>query len=245
MAHAWADLGRRLSSELVALTPPYTSRMPVRSVDDGSGLPLGSLILGTGDTTIAVLAELTAVCSRAPWAIPCLALPSGQEPLGLPLMLVTELRDRLVLVNASRGRRVDELAHVLGCARRRTPPTPTVLARWVARRLQRRELEAPLRSQFAEALDGTPARVEISVASYSRLFSQYGEYTARDWRALAHLCVLAQTGAVVGDHTQARLPLRTALAYVKRYLCIQYHVLTERVGWEWVLEGALRSARYI
>src|SRR5256884_9319518 len=56
---------------------------------------LGSLVLGRGDTTIAVLAELTALSYRSPWAIPCLAVPAREEVLKPLLMLVTELRDRL------------------------------------------------------------------------------------------------------------------------------------------------------
>ena len=90
-----------------------------------------------------------------------------------------------------------------------------------------------------------PAGDTISVASYSRLFSQYGEYTARDWRALARLCVHAQAGTVGHHHLRAPLPLRAALGYARKYLGIRYHVLAERVGWEWVLEGALRTAGYV
>jgi hypothetical protein len=41
------------------------------------------------------------------------------------------------------------------------------------------------------------------------------------------------------------LPLRTASHHGTRYLRVPYHVMTERLGWEWVLEGALRAGRYI
>src|SRR2546430_14486862 len=97
------------------------------------------------------------------------------------LMLVTELRDRLVLV--ARGvARVDEAAHVVACVRRRPAPRPAALARWIARRLRSRELEVPLRSQFEEGLGYELTTAGLSVASYSRLFALYGPYTARDWR---------------------------------------------------------------
>src|SRR2546430_13604458 len=98
-------------------------------------------------------------------------------------MLVTELRDRLVVVHRAASRVVDDWAHLVQCVRRRAVPTAAELARWVARRLRQREVEVPLRHQFEEALHGTPADAGLSVASYSRLFAQYGKYTARDWRA--------------------------------------------------------------
>jgi hypothetical protein len=245
MVRAWSEPGLELRSQLVVLTAPYSTPASLRSVADGARLPLGCLAFASGDLTIAALAELTTLCSHAPWVVPCLALPAGQQSLEPPLMLVTELRDRLVLVLPSRVHQMDALAHVVTCARRRALPTASALARWVARRLRCREVEGPLRNQFAEALGGPPAGGGISLASYSRLFSQYGEYTARDWRALARLCVHAQAGTVGDGHSCARLPFRTALAYTRRYLGIPYRVLAERVGWEWVLEGALRSARYV
>jgi len=244
MVRAWSEPGLELRSQLVVLTAPYSTPASLRSVEAGARLPLGCLAFASGDLTIAALAELTTLCSHAPWVVPCLALPAGQQSLESPLMLVTELRDRLVLVLPSRVHQMDALAHVVTSARCRALPTANVLARWVARRLRCREVEGPLRNQFAEALGGGLGG-GISVASYSRLFSQYGEYTARDWRALARLCVHAQAGTVGDGHSCARLPFRTALAYTRRYLGIPYRVLAERVGWEWVLEGALRSARYV
>jgi hypothetical protein len=242
---AWSEPGLELRSQLVVLTAPYGAAASSRSPENGTGLPLGSLVFASGDPTIAALAELTALCTRAPWAVPCFALPAGQESLEPRLMLVTELRDRLVLVPPWSAYQPDALAHVVTCARHRAPPASNVLARWVARRLRDRDIEAPLRHQFAEALQGRPAGGDWSVASYSRLFSQYGPYTARDWRALARLCVHAQAGTLGDGDSCARLPLRAALAYARRYLGIGYQVLVQRVGWEWVLEGALRRARYV
>jgi len=182
MVRAWRELGRVCGSQLVVLAPPYRSPTSLATLERGPALPLGSVVFGNGDATIAVLAELTALSYRAPWAVPCLALPAQQQPLEPLLMLVTELRDRLVVVHRAASRVVDDWAHLVQCVRRRAVPTAAELARWVARRLRQREVEVPLRHQFEEALHGTPADAGLSVASYSRLFAQYGKYTARDWR---------------------------------------------------------------
>src|SRR5256886_13880700 len=98
MVRAWSELGHPLRSELVSLAPPYRTCASISSLKRGESLPLGSLVLGRGDTTIAVLAELTALSYRSPWAIPCLAVPAREEVLKPLLMLVTELRDRLAPV---------------------------------------------------------------------------------------------------------------------------------------------------
>src|SRR6266480_6421522 len=81
MVRAWSELGHPLRSELVALAPPYRTCASISSLKRGESLPLGSLVLGRGDTTIAVLAELTALSYRSPWAIPCLAVPAREEVL--------------------------------------------------------------------------------------------------------------------------------------------------------------------
>jgi len=229
----------------VALAPPYRTVVPVHGTGCAE-LPLGSVVLARGDTTITALAELTVLSHRAPWIVPSLALPTPQESLE-PLLLVTELRDRLVVSTAARGG--DDVGQLVAAVRRRPPPTPTMLARWLARRLYSRELESPLRHQFEQSLRGTAADGARSVASYSRLFSRYGGYTARDWRALARLCAhvisrTSQDGEGNGDQGN-HLPFRTASHYAGRYLGVRYHVTAERLGWEWVLEAALRVGRYV
>jgi len=243
---AASDLSRERRSELVALAPPYRTATVLRSAD-GAQLPLGSVVLASSDATVAGLAHLTAVSHRAPWAVPCLTLPLEQESLKPQLLLVTELRDRLVMVRVAGRKVTPDVGSLVAAVRRRPPPAPTMLARWVARRLSSREVEVPLRHQFEEGLCGAPADDARSIASYSRLFSRYGRYTARDWRALARLCAHAVC-RISGDGEadgQGHLPFRTASKYAARYLGVAYHVTAERLGWEWVLEAALRAAGYV
>jgi len=56
------------------------------------------------------------------------------------------------------------------------------------------------------------------------------------------LCVY---GAASGAAARITLPIRTARDYLKKYLRLPYHALTDRVGWEWVLEGVLRVGGYV
>jgi hypothetical protein len=204
-------------------------------------------VIGVGDTTLAVLTALTQLTYTCPWAIPCLTLPPTEEPVEPFFPLLTELRDRLVVVNcAQRFRPKRDVRKVVRCVANRPLPTPTSLALWATQRLGHPELQLPLRSQFEDALDSTRAREGPSVATYSRLFSRYGPYTARDWRAIARLCWHAQAGTLGDDDRQrARLPMRMASRYATKYLHLPYHAIGERLGWEWVLEAALRTAGYV
>ena len=158
-------------------------------------------------------------------------------------MLVTELRDRLVVVKQTFGAGGDEIAFIIAAVRKRDFPAAPVLAEWIARRLQSDELEAPLCRQFREAIEGVPASASASVSTFSRLFARYGTYTARDWRALARLCAAA--GAASRSPTSPILTLRAASHYTRKYLALSHHVMAERPGWEWVLEKALRVGRYL
>jgi hypothetical protein len=236
-----------VESNVVALTPPYGAVTPLASLRAGASLPLGTVVVGVSDTTLASLAALTELTHSSPWAIPCLALPAKQEWLEPLLMLVTELRDRLVVVDKSAGlaSRLD-LRVVVARVVSRPLPTPTSLARWVAERLKDPDVQQPLRSQFEAALESTGAPEDHSVTTYSRLFQSYGPYSPRYWRAIARLCWYAHARAGRTDeHRGEHLALRTAIKHTRKYLQLPHVALGERLGWEWILEAALRTARYV
>jgi hypothetical protein len=227
------------------LPPPYRTLLPLESVRGADDLPLGSIAVGRGQTTIAVLAELTAVVLRWPWVVPCLAMPAGQESLEPLLMLVTELRARLAIAREGLGAHGDEFGPVLAAVRRRSFPAPQPFAEWVARRLGDRELQDPLCDQFRQVLEGIPASGSASISTFSRIFARHGRYTARDWRAIARLCAHAAPGPERSERSTVTLPLRTASHYTRKYLDVPYRLMAERLGWEWVVEAALRTGGYV
>jgi hypothetical protein len=234
-----------LESDVVALLPPYGAAVPIASLRPGAGLPLGTVVVGMSDTALASLAVLTELTHSSPWAIPCLALSTKQEWLEPLLVLVTELRDRLVVVDRGAGSYLD-VRGIVGCVASRPLPTPSSLARWVAERLRDPDVQQPLRSQFEAALESRGAPEDHSVTTYSRLFHSYGPYSPRNWRAIARLCWYAHAGAAGTDeHREGHLALRTAIKHTRKYLKLPYVALGERLGWEWILEAALRTARYV
>lgn len=239
---SWRAVAHRYGGDVALLLPPsggtaWTTRLPT-----GHEPQPGAIAVGRGDLAIAVLAQLTAVARRWPWLVPCLVLREDEKPIEHLLLEISELHGRLAVLRVQPGQVNYDVGGILSAIRGRPVPTSTDLARWVAERLRRAELESPLGSQFREAIERVPACQEASVSTYSRVFARYGRFTARDWRAIARLCLHGAAGSSAG---LPALPLRTRRGYARRYLRLPYHALAERAGWEWVLEHALRVGRYV
>jgi hypothetical protein len=143
---------------------------------------------------------------------------------------------------------------VVAVARCRALPDPEVLSSYTSCRLAAPDIRGPLTEQFCAALGGAAA-VRRSVATYSRVFARYGPFTARDWRALAclayELCLhQSNAHARLGNWRHGCAPpisslRRTVDRYARDFLGLSFGAATTRLGWEWVLELALRRGRYI
>jgi hypothetical protein len=241
-----ATVGLASEGGFQALVPPYVSLSPLESVEETGTLPLGIVVVGRGNEILGVLAALMQLGYSCPWAVPCLVLALKHDPFEPLVALVGELRHRLVVVTRPDGSgRKGLIAAILRGARNRAQPAPAALARWVTHRLRDQALENPLTSQFEIGRHHATAPASPSVATYSRLFRRYGPYTARDWRAIARLCWHAQASAADADRRGMRLPLRTLMRYSAKYLQVSHHVISKRVGWEWLLEAALRAGGYV
>jgi hypothetical protein len=92
------EIAHRLGSQAAVLAPPYRAWSALPSRD---ALPPASVVVGKGDTTIAVLAELTTAVCRWPSVIPCLVMPIRHEHLE-PLLMRYGTSDRLAVAAASR-----------------------------------------------------------------------------------------------------------------------------------------------
>lgn len=134
--------------------------------------------------------------------------------------------------------------------KRRKCPTAQTLAEYVTLRVGDSRLGEALQVQFAKAIEGKAMDHCKSVSAYSRLFSSAGVLTAHDWRAVARMTVhLVRSQSVSDGSAPARvkslLSTKTALRYARRYLRASWYDAMRLLGWEWVLEKALRVARYI
>jgi len=232
------------------LQPPYRGLTAFDSlVGTQESPPLGAVLYVTAPNTLAALANLVVATHRWPWIVPCVGLPPAEEQLEPLLDLVFELRPRLAVFKQREYQPSNIVDKLVAAVHQRPGPRASDLAAYISLRLGIGELREPLTEQFLRALDsGLPSR--RSLATYSRLFSRHGNYTARDWRAiarLAHALNRASSCLHLGDPTdlRARLPMRTARWSARKYLALPWRVVKRLLGWEWVLESALRSACYL
>jgi hypothetical protein len=241
---------RSFPIELAVLTPPYNIAKRLDAFGARSPtLPLGVIVHGTGRTALGVLGALTVVVRSCPWVVPCLTLPSGEELLEPLLDLVFEMRHRIAVTRHRISGRSSVLAYVLAAVRQRTLPPSDVLAEYVSRRLHVPELGPALAEQFDQALAGGSNSAVRSVSTYSRLFARYGQYTARDWRAIArlawHLGLRARRWSGEPEASPATLQNRAARRYARKFLSMPYSQAAQWLGWEWILERALRTGGYV
>jgi hypothetical protein len=235
-------LPSHLGVELHVCSPPY-HRLDRIPRGGRPGPPLGSVVYAMGRGVMAVLEQLNAAIREWPWVAPCAGLPSTEYVTEKYSSLERLLRARLAVVPP--GQPVNCLA-VARAVAARPQPNAGSLAGWICSRLGAGDLAAPLIEQFQRALGGREA-LPRSVASYSRLFGRYGNLKAKDWRAIARLLVLHHVtvqkhlvGRVVSGEGFDLVP-STAGRYSVKYLGKTWTSALQHVGWEWVLECALRK----
>ncbi len=222
------------------LTPPYGEFIPVRD----QAPPLGTIICA--DATQDKGTELASICSliRArllwPWCVPCLLARERSELVDFVVDVVPCVRG-CVALSIEPPWRHPSRAHVLAAVRAREAPSAETLAGYVSRRVRRDDLLDPLSRQFRWAVDGVPD-TSRSLSTYSRLFSRVGCFTARDWRTLAQMALLAGGRA---HGSPAPVEPRTIDARARRLLRRSWRSVSALAGWEWVLELALRVGGYV
>jgi hypothetical protein len=240
---------------LYRLAPPYNA-LGVWNQNGADCAPLGTIVHASGPSALAVLGSVTLSLRLYPWLVPIVTFPPDEGQLEPLIELVGELRGRAAVLQPGAAARMGTAPALIVAATRRPPPPPEVLSAYATSRVTAVDLHEPLAEQFRLAFEDSlvPSR---SVATYSRLFARHGPFTARDWRALARLthdqCV-RQSGAwpkakewMQGGTTDT-MPLtlnRTAEHYARHLLGMSLRAAGERLGWEWVLEYAIRRAGYI
>lgn len=233
------------------LTPPYEETAPITPfTHSGTELPLGAVVYAVGTSVMESLGGLTATLVRSPWTIPCIVLAAGERLERALLDQLDTLRDRLAILDAEALAASDIRRAVIVAVRERPLPGPTAMARYVSNRISSPDLQDLLLDPFCIALEEDSIGGGHSVATYSRRFRRYGPYTSSDWRALATLAwALGRTtrypGASASIDSLRRLSPRTLRRYVERFLEMSWTDAANKLGWEWVLEQALRTGWYV
>ncbi len=243
-----------LQSNAVAMrvvSPPYDTIVPLDHFTARRlPLPLGAIVFGTDQSVLSRVSHAAVALMRDPWVIPCLVLPPGEDDHGWLRELVPTLGIRLAVVEVPDASSSVSISALLEAVRSRPSPDAFDLASYVTERLEASELDELLASQFTEALGGKPACSSHSIATFSRQFRRCGQFTARDWRAIARLVPrLTAPGTAESEEPGEPNGLclasgRTLYRHVRKYLGMSRERAGQYLGWEWILERALREGSY-
>jgi hypothetical protein len=223
--------------------PPASPVVPHKA-DDRPPLPLGTIVLAHGPTESHAATLLAFACKKWPWVVPCLSWrePDEWSPVLVPTIRALLPHKKRIVFLRPHETLAGPKRLVTCVSQRRDPPTPAVLAAYVGLRCQDVELAEPVRQQFEFALTHDPSRIPKSRAAYSRAFAHFGPLTARDWRAIAILAWEVNQAGRPGRH-YVSAPTRER--YAHHYLRDTWYNARRLAGWEWVIERALRVARYV
>jgi hypothetical protein len=204
-------------------------------------IPLAAAGFSATPMLVEALGALAQGLKRWPWLAPCLGVLPQHRHLVTSLPAVVRFHHRLAWCVVDTIGAPPTPTSVWGAIRRRRAPSPADMAAYVAHRLRCGHLRLPLREQFAVAMTGNPADIPRSPATYSRLFARHGPFTARDWRGVACLCLLAGGVAV----PRGPLAPRAQFRLCRRYLGLPGPVVRHQLAWEHLLEVALRRSGYL
>jgi len=224
-------------SPVTLLLPPYNDTEPWL----GDSPPLGSIALCRADLAgnVRRYAELL---RQAPWCLPCVVTtPATSDPeimtgiyelVGQVAFVPDPLRDELVAPLA------------LAAARARPVPRGRQMAEYVAQRVGHIELRLEL-AAVLDPDDSTTADGGLPERTLRDRLRRLGPLTVRCWRTIGTLCRLAARMQNVPVETlahQSGVEARTLRAWTESYLDAKLRTFRSRIGWEWVLEAALRRA---
>jgi hypothetical protein len=225
---------------LFLLEPPYRSQKPI-SPRPSQRYPAGSIVCAIDSNLLASLCDLLVTLHSCPWVLPSIVVVHQDVEFVQPIVRsMSTLDGRLACVLSESKCRTPRAPEVLGAFKARCKPTASVMARYVALRLGSPEILDPLEHQFSDALQGSTAPTDRSVATYCRLFQRYGRLTARDWRAIARLADFISRLQGLNELGASSRWDR----YCRKYLDLRLRAATSAIGWETVLERALLCADY-
>ncbi|MGE0438968.1 MAG: hypothetical protein AB7L66_01430 [Gemmatimonadales bacterium] len=223
--------------ELSVLEPPYRESYPPL----GRPPAVGSIAIGRVLSQRGVTPTLSALLERAPWLVPSIVLaPALVSPVvlqglwGLP-------GQPSFLVTARPAERIETAELVSAAAGRPAPPTPLLVA-YVIRRTR-----SVVLGQTLDQAWGERKPVATADRTVRHRLRRLGDYGRHDWLRIRKLIRARTEGPGLSVELLAQsvgTEARTFRGWVRRYLGTSVKTFQSLVGWEWILETALRRGSY-
>ena len=224
------------------LPPPYAT--VVRAPAEPPAL--GSIVvidMAGGETALerAILLKC-----QAPWC-PLAAIARSSPLSARAIELLTHLHGPLAFVDYSTDATADFFSEVVTAVRNRVTPEAVSLSAYVANRIGKPRMANVLAEVDAVAGKGQNGLPVPIIRRISRHLHTLGSLGAPDWKWLFKLARLAGRRDLSVEELARRqgVEARTFRTHVRRYTGGSIERFRECVGWEWVLEAALREWGYL
>ncbi len=210
----------------------------------GPAPPLGALLIADLATGIPALAEAVVSLRASPWC-PLVLLVSDRRIAAQSLAAFEAVPGIFAVLYAADRPALPLGQRSLAAVRRRPVPTRTAIALWIGQRLGRPDVAGTVTACFHCAADSQPPR------TLTRRLQELGCFEVRDWRGLARLAqLLAARGywppaSLESTALEAEIDPRTLRRWLRLATDLPWPDACRRPGWEWILESALRSGRYL
>lgn len=225
--------------DLSVIEPPYQDE----SILFGREPALGSVAVGVVTAARGVPGDFPALLERSPWVVPCIAMaPDVVTPATLQSIWSVPGQPAF-LVTPQSTNRLDP-ATILAAVRHRPPPPASFVVAYVVRRTG----SVVLGQTLDEIWNPAQPPVRSAERTVRHRFRRLGEYTRHDWQRIWRLIRAKTEGADLGVDQRARLvgtESRTLRTWIRRYLGTSMKGFCVTAGWEWVIEAALRSGRFV
>lgn len=234
-------------SAISLLVPPYRGALPL----SGTAAPLGSvLVVDLGIRADDVLASAILAHREVIWCPACFLMSDEAViPKFLAAFEPSPGTFGTLRRNADEG--MPSPHQVLQAIRRRPAPTPVTLATYISTRAMRLSLVPGREVCFSSSIDCDRKRGSISDRSLRRHLHNFGLLSPSSWYQLSRLV------AILASHPRAlslgaerlanehHVDVRTLRRWIREFTGVTYAEAMERVGWEWILEAALRRYDYV
>jgi hypothetical protein len=219
---------------LLALEPPFAAFTPAGPFCLG----LGTLLCADLTDGIPALARALSAHAISPWAPLVLRLPDRR----IPVRTLSEFEPvpaTWAFLYPGDYAHLSPEQRVMAAVRHRPVPTNASIARWVELRLGVPEAGVIMRDCLHASGCRRPTR------TLTRRMRALGPFEVREWRGLAELArIVAGLAHGVTLETQAYLgglDPRTLRRWLRLATDLRWMEVSRRVGWEWLLESALRQ----
>ncbi len=218
------------------IQPPYRVESTASAAPRFGAIAVARLAEGA-----EALAPLHDLIEAVPWCAPFVVVTPGSVSPET-LHAIWGLPGQPGFVVAARGFRELTPPQIAATIAARPRPTAELLISYVVRRTRSVSLGQTLQQIWSPRAEPGPGHADRTLRYRLRRLGSFGRH---DWIRVLRLieikttdpgCTVERLAALAGTEP------RTLRSWTQRCLGVPLRVFRERVGWEWVLEGALRTA---